>query len=76
VFVETDAARHEVTRRNVAVTRRGRQKVFVRSEPTEEERREGAEPLAVGERVIVSGGLELFSELMNLQASVDEDPGE
>ena len=77
VFVETNAQRHEVTRRNVAVTRRGRQRVFVRSEPTEEERREGAQPLAVGERVIVSGGLELFSELINLQAAgEDADSGE
>lgn len=68
VFVETDAERHEVTRRNVAVTSRGRTNVFIRSEPTDEERREGAQPLRVGEKVVVSGGLELFSELLNLQA--------
>lgn len=72
VFVETDAEKHEVTRRNVAVTRRGRQHVFIRSQPTAEERREGAQPLEVGQRVIVSGGLELFSELINLQAAGDE----
>ena len=76
VFVETDAAKHEVTRRNVAVTRRGRQQVFIRSQPTDEERREGAQPLEVGERVIVSGGLELFSELINLQAAGDEQSAE
>lgn len=73
VFVETDAERHEVTRRDVAVTRRGRNYVFIRSEPLEEERQEGAEPLKVGEKVVVSGGLELFSELLNLQAGGEED---
>ncbi len=73
VFIETNAERHEVTRRNVAVTRRGRVNVFVRSEPTEEERREGAQPLKVGEKVIVSGALELFSELINLQAGGEDD---
>ena len=73
VFVETDAERHEVTRRNVAVTRRGRNYVFIRSQPLEEERQEGAEPLKVGEKVVVSGGLELFSELLNLQAGGEED---
>ncbi len=75
VFVETNAKRHEVTRRNVAVTHRGRTNVFIRSEPTEEERGEGAQPLKVGEKVIVSGGLELFSELLNLQAGGDEEDG-
>jgi cobalt-zinc-cadmium efflux system membrane fusion protein len=72
VFVETNLEKHEVTRRNVAVTRRGRQHVFIRSRPTADERREGAQPLLVGERVIVSGGLELFSELINLQAAGQE----
>ena len=77
VFVETDVKNHEISRRNVAVTRRGRQHVFVRSQPTDEEAREGAQPLAVGERVIVSGGLELYSELANLQGAgeVQEDVG-
>lgn len=76
VFVETDAERHEVTRRKVAVTRRGRQRVFIRSDPTVEERREGAEPLLVGERVIVSGGSELFTELNILQAAGDDQDAE
>ncbi|HUY88595.1 MAG TPA: efflux RND transporter periplasmic adaptor subunit [Pirellulales bacterium] len=76
VFVESDARRHEVSRRKVAVTRRGRQRVFIHSEPTVEERRDGAESLAVGEQVIVSGGLELFSELINLQAAGQDGAGE
>ncbi|HEX5445253.1 MAG TPA: efflux RND transporter periplasmic adaptor subunit, partial [Pirellulales bacterium] len=73
VFVETDPVRHEVTRRPVAVTRRGQKSIFIRSRPNEEERREGAQPLAIGEKVVMSGGLELNSELANLQAGGEDD---
>ncbi|HEX7450139.1 MAG TPA: efflux RND transporter periplasmic adaptor subunit [Pirellulales bacterium] len=73
VFVETDPARHEVTRRPVAVTRRGQRSIFIRSQPNERERGEGAQPLAIGEKVVMSGGLELNSELANLQAGGEDD---
>jgi cobalt-zinc-cadmium efflux system membrane fusion protein len=72
VFVETNQELHEVTRRVVAVTRRGEKMVFVRADPNDEERKEGALPLHVGERVVMSGALELDSELTNLKSSPDE----
>lgn len=67
VFVETDAARHEVTRRRVAVTRLGQHWVFIRAQPNEQERAAGAQPLQIGEKVVMSGGSALNSELVNLQ---------
>jgi cobalt-zinc-cadmium efflux system membrane fusion protein len=72
VFVETNRELHEVTRRVVAVTRRGEKMVFVRAEPNEEERKDSALPLHIGERVVMSGALELDSELTNLKSSPDE----
>ena len=62
-----------VTRRVVAVTRRGEKMVFVRAEPNEDERKDGAQPLRVGERVVISGALELDSELTNLKSSPDDE---
>jgi membrane fusion protein, heavy metal efflux system len=73
VFVETDAERHEVTRRAVAVTRRGQHWVFIRAQPNEQEQQAGAQPLHVGEKVVMAGGLELNSELLNLQNASDSD---
>jgi cobalt-zinc-cadmium efflux system membrane fusion protein len=73
VFVETDRENYEVTRRVVAVTRRGEKMVFVRAEPNEDERKDGALPLRVGERVVISGALELDSELTNLKSSPDDE---
>lgn len=73
VFVETDAERHEVTRRIVAVTRPGQHWVFIRAQPNEKERAAGAQPLQVGEKVVMSGGLELNSELINLQNASESD---
>src|SRR5207302_619914 len=45
VFIETNAGEHQFTRRQVVVTRRGQELVFIRSEPTSPERRAGMEPL-------------------------------
>jgi cobalt-zinc-cadmium efflux system membrane fusion protein len=73
VFVETDRENYEITRRVVAVTRRGEKMVFVRAEPNDEERKDGALPLRVGERVVISGALELDSELTNLKSGPDDD---
>lgn len=75
VFVESNAAEHEVTRRVVAVTRRGKEQIFIRSQPSEQERKEGAEPLKSGERVVMRGALELDSELNNLLSIGGADAG-
>jgi cobalt-zinc-cadmium efflux system membrane fusion protein len=69
VFVETSAGEHQFTRRQVAVTRRGQDMVFIRSEPNSAERAAGMESLKAGEHVVVSGGLLLHSELDNLRSS-------
>ncbi|HUY32425.1 MAG TPA: efflux RND transporter periplasmic adaptor subunit [Pirellulales bacterium] len=73
VFVETDPSEHVVTRRVVAVTRRGEKSVFIRAQPSDEERRQGAQALDVGELVVLSGGLELDSELNNLKSAGAEE---
>ena len=76
IFVETNPEQHEVTRRVVAVTRRGKEQVFIRAEPNDQERQQGAGPLKVGERVVMRGGLELDYELSNLQSTGGVDTGE
>ncbi len=73
VFVETDPEEHVLTRRVVAVTRRGEKSVYIRVEPTDEERRQGAELLRAGERVVLSGGLELDTELDNLKSMTADE---
>jgi cobalt-zinc-cadmium efflux system membrane fusion protein len=49
--------------RPVAVVSRGRERTYIRSQPTPEEQADGARPLNVGERVVTSGALELFAEM-------------
>lgn len=73
VFVESNPAMHEVTRRVVAVTRRGEKMAFIRADPNKEERDDGALPLRVGERVVISGVLQLDNELDILKSSPDDD---
>ena len=67
IFVEVDAVHHEFARRQVMVTRRGRNLAFVRVSPTSSERREGDEPLHAGEHVITTGVLELAAQLDDLK---------
>lgn len=69
VFVEVGSGRREFRRQPVAVVRRGREWIVIRAEPTDAERRQGARPLAAGERVIVAGALELAAELDSLKSS-------
>jgi len=76
VFVETDPLHHEITRRVVAVTRRGKDRIFIRAEPNEQERQQGTGPLKVGERVVMRGGLELDQVLSNLQSIGGAGTGE
>ena len=67
VFVETDADHREFTRRKVCVRHRDGESVFISVQPTDDERARGAEPLHVGERVVVSGVLELAAKLKDVQ---------
>ena len=67
IFVEVDAEHHEFSRRQVMVTRRGRNLAFVRVSPTSSERRDGDEPLHAGEHVITTGVLELAAQLDDLK---------
>ncbi len=70
VFVQPDAGRMEFELRPVCVTRREEHTVSVRSRLSEEERRGPAgpllQPLRPGERVVVSGVLQLRQTLDNL----------
>jgi len=75
VFVVSSHEPYEVTRRQVAVTRRGKEHVFIRAQPDQRERAEGAQPLSVGEEVVKSGGLELDAELTGLQSTGDDTGG-
>jgi cobalt-zinc-cadmium efflux system membrane fusion protein len=67
IFVEVDSVHHEFARRQVMVTRRGRNLAFVRVSPTSSERREGDEPLHAGEHVITTGVLELAAQLDDMK---------
>ncbi len=69
VFVESNAERHEFTRRLIAVTRRGRTIVHVRSEPDKIQTEQGARSLRAGERVLVNAVVELDAELNDLTSS-------
>lgn len=69
VLVEVDAVAREYRRQQVAVVRRQEQSITIRSQPTPDEQRQGCRPLAVGQRIINSGGIELSAELTN-----DEPP--
>jgi cobalt-zinc-cadmium efflux system membrane fusion protein len=71
VFTATESASGEleITRRNIAVVRRTRRVVYVRSIPTSEEARAGALPLHVGELVVAGGTIELASQMQELEAS-------
>jgi cobalt-zinc-cadmium efflux system membrane fusion protein len=66
VFVQSDGKATYV-RRNVAVTGRRGDKVYIRSRPAPEEIRRGLEPLAPGEQVVVSRVVELAASLDTLQ---------
>jgi cobalt-zinc-cadmium efflux system membrane fusion protein len=78
VFVETNAARHEFTRRKVDVKRRWRHSVYVcrGADEAVEANGCGADSLKVGERVIVSGVLEFSAELdaAKSRSAEEEEP--
>lgn len=69
VFISPKEGSSEFSRRKIAVVRRTADSVFVRIEPTEEERKAGAEPLKAGEWVAATGILSLEGVLSDLEAS-------
>jgi cobalt-zinc-cadmium efflux system membrane fusion protein len=66
VFVQA-GGKATYVRRNVAVTRRRGEKVYIRSQPTSDETRRGLQPLAPGEQVVVSRTVELAACLDTLR---------
>jgi cobalt-zinc-cadmium efflux system membrane fusion protein len=84
VFVQPDAALHHFTMRRVHVTQRFDRTVFVRDTPipkaeqlTAQEAEEGLlrkEPLRPGDRVLLSGVVELKAALLDLESRPLEQP--
>ncbi len=68
VFVQTDAARHEFTRRKVAVVVRGREQVLLRRTPTPAEAAKGVEALGPSDAVLTRGSVEVYGALEALRA--------
>jgi cobalt-zinc-cadmium efflux system membrane fusion protein len=85
VFVQPDAGAHHFTMRRVQVTHRFEHTVFVRSTPipekerlTAQEAEEGLlpkEPLRPGERVLLSGSVELKAVVLDLESRPAPEPG-
>jgi cobalt-zinc-cadmium efflux system membrane fusion protein len=84
VFVQPDPAIHRFTMRRIQVTHRFERSVFVRSTPipraermTAQEAEEGllpSEPLRPGERVLLSGAVELKAAVMELESRPEKKP--
>ena len=84
VFVQPDAAAHQFTMRRVQVTHRFERTVFVRDTPipkeeqlTAQEAEEGLLPkeaLRPGERVLLSGAVELKAAVLDLESRPQEKP--
>ena len=70
VFVQTDAAQHEFTRRKVAVVVRGREQILLRRTPTPAEAAKGAEALGPTDAVLTRGAIEVYGALEALRADV------
>ena len=68
VFVQTDGSTRYV-RRQVAVARRVGDKVFIRAQVTPQEKARGIEPLAAGQRVVVSRVVQLSASLTSLKGA-------
>ncbi len=86
VFMQPDAALHKFTMRRVQVTHRFERSVFVRSSSipkdeqlTAREADEGLlpkEPLRAGERVLLSGAVELKAALLELESRPQTKPAD
>jgi membrane fusion protein, heavy metal efflux system len=70
VFVQPDPAQPVFVRRPVQVVRRLHDVIYVRSRLPEGPREDGVTELRAGERVVVSGAVELQSALDDLQRSI------
>ena len=78
IFVQSDPAAHQFTMRRVHVTHRFDRSVFVRETPlpkeeqlTAQDKEEGLLPIEVlrpGERVLLSGAVELKAALLDLES--------
>jgi beta-lactamase regulating signal transducer with metallopeptidase domain len=68
VFVETDVGGRQFTRRKVAVRHSDGASATLSCKPTDEERNRGAEPLRLGERVVIGGVPELALEFESLES--------
>ena len=69
VFVQPDEREAAFVRRFVALRRRGTATVYVASQLTAEEEHRGLAPLRVGERVVVSGAVQLTATLSDLESA-------
>jgi RNA polymerase sigma factor (sigma-70 family) len=68
VFVQPDAAKPFYEQRRVAVVRRGRDAVHIRSRLTAEQQRQGLQTVRPGERIVTAGVVELQAVLEDLKA--------
>ncbi|HEX4149173.1 MAG TPA: efflux RND transporter periplasmic adaptor subunit [Pirellulales bacterium] len=73
VFVQPDPHERVFTRRRVLMVRGRDNLAYIQGRLSDEQRRAGYRALQVGERVVISGGLELGSELGKLQAQTAAD---
>jgi cobalt-zinc-cadmium efflux system membrane fusion protein len=67
VFVQPDAKRPVYEQRRVLVLRRGQDVVHIRAEPTAEEVKQGVRTVRAGERVVISGAVELKALMDDLK---------
>ncbi len=76
VLVGNDASGHQLTRRQVALSSRGSDVVYIRSHPTAAQCTAGCQPLLPGEWVVASGGVELDGALEHALATAPESEAE
>ncbi|HWA97004.1 MAG TPA: efflux RND transporter periplasmic adaptor subunit [Pirellulales bacterium] len=70
VMVADGTVPERVTQRRVVLLRHMRGKAIVRSEPNDRERKQGAEPLRAGERVVSKSVIELLTAMDELSAKM------
>jgi cobalt-zinc-cadmium efflux system membrane fusion protein len=69
IFIQPDQTDLRYSRRQVLPVRRRDDLIYFSSKLSKEQEKAGLKPLHAGERVVVSGGLELCNELDNLEAA-------
>ncbi len=73
VFVQPDAKANRFVLRRVAVVWRGQEAAHVRTRLAPEDEAKGLKPVALGERVVVSGAIELRAALEDLKSSAKRE---